>query len=112
MADKDEKKIRKPGSEEPKRKPDDEVAGKVYDARLMRRLGHYVRRYWLQAGVASLAVSLKSLCDVTGPILMMVAVDRYLTPQSATSEPSDFVAHWVANSSRWPGCFPRRRRRA
>ncbi|MGO8759369.1 MAG: ABC transporter ATP-binding protein [Terracidiphilus sp.] len=99
MADKDEKKIRKPGSEEPKRKPDDEVAGKVYDARLMRRLGHYVRRYWLQAGVASLAVSLKSLCDVTGPILMMVAVDRYLTPQSATSEPSDFVAHWVANSS-------------
>jgi ATP-binding cassette subfamily B protein len=99
MAEKDDKKKQQPGSEGPKRKPDDEVVGKVYDARLMRRLGHYVRRYWVQAGIASLAVSLKSLCDVAGPILIMVAVDRYLTPQSASQNPSDAVAHWVANNS-------------
>jgi ATP-binding cassette subfamily B protein len=87
------------GSGTPKRKADDEVAGKVYDARLMRRLGRFVRPYWLQAGVASLAVSLKSLCDVAGPILVMVAVDRYLAPEASDQDPSNAVAHWVAVNS-------------
>ncbi|MGD1106503.1 MAG: ABC transporter ATP-binding protein, partial [Terracidiphilus sp.] len=87
------------GSEQPKRKPDDEVVGKVYDAELMRRLGHFVRPYWLQASIASLSVSLKSLCDVAGPILVMVAVDRYLDPQASDLDPSNAVAHWVATNS-------------
>jgi len=90
----------KPGLGEARRKPDeDHVAGKVYDAHLMRRLGHYVRSYWLQAGIASLAVTLKSLCDVSGPILVMVAVDRYLAPDLAAKDPSNAVAHWVENAS-------------
>ncbi len=80
MADKAEKQASQSGSPQARRKADDEVVGKVYDARLMRRLGRYVRPYWLQAGIASLSVSLKSLCDVAGPILVMVAVDRYLAP--------------------------------
>jgi len=87
------------GSAQPKRKADDEVAGKVYDARLMRRLGRFVRPYWLQASVASFAVSLKSLCDVAGPILVMVAVDRYLAPEASDQDPSNAVAHWVAINS-------------
>jgi ATP-binding cassette subfamily B protein len=87
------------GPAQPKRKADDEVAGKVYDARLMRRLGRFVHPYWLQAGVASLAVSLKSLCDVAGPILVMVAVDRYLAPEASDQDPSNAVAHWVAINS-------------
>jgi ATP-binding cassette, subfamily B, multidrug efflux pump len=87
------------GSGTPKRKSDDEVAGKVYDARLMRRLGRFVRPYWLQASVASFAVSLKSLCDVAGPILVMVAVDRYLAPEASDQDPSNAVAHWVAINS-------------
>ncbi len=87
------------GSGGPRRKTDDEVTGKVYDAHLMRRLGHYVRPYWLQASIASLAVSLKSLCDVAGPILVMVAVDRYLAPEVGAHDHSNAVAHWVANAS-------------
>jgi ATP-binding cassette subfamily B protein len=87
------------GSVEPKRKPDDDVVGKVYDAQLMRRLGRFVRPYWLQAGIASLSVSLKSLCDVAGPILVMVAVDRYLAPEASDQDPSNAVAHWVAIKS-------------
>ncbi|MGA2754769.1 MAG: ABC transporter ATP-binding protein [Terracidiphilus sp.] len=87
------------GSVQPKRKPDDEVVGKVYDAQLMRRLGHFVRPYWLQASIASLSVSLKSLCDVAGPILVMVAVDRYLAPEASDQDPSNAVAHWVAVKS-------------
>jgi len=87
------------GSAQPKRKTDDDVVGKVYDAELMRRLGHFVRPYWLQATVASLSVSLKSLCDVAGPILVMVAVDRYLDPQASDLDPSNAVAHWLATNS-------------
>jgi ATP-binding cassette, subfamily B, multidrug efflux pump len=87
------------GTAQPKRKADDEVSGKVYDARLMRRLGRFVRPYWHQAGIASLAVSLKSLCDVAGPILVMVAVDRYLAPEASDLDPSNAVAHWVAINS-------------
>jgi ATP-binding cassette subfamily B protein len=89
----------KTGAGEPGRKRDEDPVGKVYDAHLMRRLGHYVRPYWLQAGIASLAVILKSLSDVTGPILVMVAVDRYLAPDKAALDPSNAVAHWVANAS-------------
>jgi ATP-binding cassette, subfamily B, multidrug efflux pump len=99
MADSDNKQTAKPGSEEPRRKPDEDPVGKVYDARLMRRLGHYVRPYWLQATISSAAVSLKSLCDVAGPILVMVAVDRYLAPDKGDNDASNAVAHWVANSS-------------
>ncbi len=107
MADKEEKQAEQAGSTngsqkvsaQPKRKSDDEVVGKVYDARLMRRLGRFVRPYWAQAAIASLSVSLKSVCDVAGPILVMVAVDRYLAPEASDQDPSNAVAHWVAVKS-------------
>ena len=111
MADKEEKRAEQNGSTkgsqnssqfgsaQPKRKSDDEVVGKVYDARLMRRLGRFVRPYWAQAAIASLSVSLKSVCDVAGPILVMVAVDRYLAPEASDLDPSNAVAHWVAVKS-------------
>src|SRR5580704_8199821 len=59
-------------------KKDEDPVGKVYDSRLMKRLGHYLRPYWIQATVSSLAVRLKSLSAVTGPYLVKVAIDRYL----------------------------------
>ena len=42
-------------------KKGEDLVGKVYDSRLMGRLAHYVRPYWVQATISSLAVSLKSL---------------------------------------------------
>ena len=60
------------------RKPDEDPVGKVYDSRLIRRLGHYLRPYMWQAIISSVAVSLKSLSDVAGPYLVKVALDRYL----------------------------------
>ena len=80
-------------------KKDEDPVGKVYDSRLMRRLGHYVRPYWIQAGVATLAVSLKALCDVSGPILVMVALDRYLAPEVHSLDASRALAHWLAQNS-------------
>ncbi len=67
-------------------KPDDDPVGKVYDSRLMRRLGHYLRPYWIQATVSTLAVSLKSLSDVAGPYFVMVAIDRYFPGGSAAAQ--------------------------
>jgi ATP-binding cassette, subfamily B, multidrug efflux pump len=66
---------------------DEDPVGKVYDAHLIRRLGAYVRPYWFEATVSAVTVSLKSLCDVTGPYLVKVAIDRYLTgaPGPATN---------------------------
>jgi ATP-binding cassette subfamily B protein len=74
-------------------------AGKVYDARLIGRLGHYLRPYWVQATISTLAVSLKSLSDVLGPYLVMVALDRYLDP-GKVRQPVSLVAHWL-RSANW-----------
>ena len=78
MADKERKKPHK---------PDEDPVGKVYDSRLIRRLGHYLRPYWIQATVSALSITCKSLSDVTGPYLVKVAIDRYLTgaPGPATN---------------------------
>jgi ATP-binding cassette subfamily B protein len=73
-------------------KPDEDQVGKVYDSRLMRRLGHYLRPYWLQAAVSTLAISLKSLCDVTGPFLVMVAIDRYFPSASGSPLSTNLLA--------------------
>ena len=88
----------KPKQPAPSRKDEDPV-GKVYDSRLMRRLGHYLRPYWIQASVASIAVSLKAVCDVSGPILVMVALDRYLAPDTNSLDASRALAHWLAQNS-------------
>jgi ATP-binding cassette subfamily B multidrug efflux pump len=60
-------------------KPDEDPVGKVYDSRLIRRLAHYLGPYWIQATVSALSITCKSLSDVTGPYLVKVAIDRYLT---------------------------------
>jgi ATP-binding cassette, subfamily B, multidrug efflux pump len=69
------------------RKPDDDPVGKVYDSQLIRRLGHYVKPYWLPAAISSVSVTLKSLSDVAGPYLVKVGIDRYLSgkPGPATT---------------------------
>ncbi len=81
-------------------KPDEEPAGKVYDSRLIRRLGHYLRPYWWQAAVSALAVSLKSLCDVTGPYLIMVGIDRYFPAEPGSSPATNLLAN-VLGSANW-----------
>ena len=97
MADKEQKKPHK---------PDEDPVGKVYDSRLIRRLAHYLRPYWIQATISALSISLKSLSDVIGPYLVKVAIDRYLTgaPGPATNwltrrlpaDPYQGIAHLAA----------------
>ena len=80
-------------------KPDEEPTGKVYDSRLIRRLGHYLRPYWWQAAVSALAVSLKSICDVTGPYLIMVAIDRYFPAEPGSSPSTNLFAHALGTTN-------------
>src|SRR5271157_2036932 len=75
MADEEQNKPQNPDS----RKRDDDSVGKVYDSRLVRRLAHYLRPYWIQGTVSAVSISLKSMSDVTGPYLVKVGIDRYLT---------------------------------
>jgi ATP-binding cassette subfamily B protein len=80
-------------------KPDEDPVGKVYDSRLMRRLGHYLRPYWIQATISTLAVSLKSLSDVTGPYLVMVAIDRYFPTGSHSPLATSLLAHSLGKTN-------------
>jgi ATP-binding cassette subfamily B protein len=57
---------------------EEEVLGKAYDGRLMRRLMTYLRPYKWHVVVALAAIILKSGLDVLGPFLTMIAIDKYL----------------------------------
>jgi ATP-binding cassette, subfamily B, multidrug efflux pump len=71
--------------ESPKKaQQDDEVAGKAYDGRLMRRLLTYLRPYKLQTALSAIAIIFKAGSDVLGPYLVKVAVDTYMTDTPAT----------------------------
>jgi ATP-binding cassette, subfamily B, multidrug efflux pump len=71
--------------ESPKKVPqDDEVAGKAYDGRLMRRLLTYLRPYKLQTALSAIAIIIKAASDVLGPFLVKVAVDTYMTDVPTT----------------------------
>ena len=64
---------------------EEEVLGKAYDSRLMRRLLTYLRPYRWQVMIAIISIIFKSFCDVLGPYLVKVAVDRYLAPVRGSS---------------------------
>jgi len=57
---------------------DDEILGKAYDARLMRRLGHYLRPYWRQVALSFAAIIVGAASQLAQPYLMKVAIDRYI----------------------------------
>jgi len=59
---------------------EEEILGKAYDSRLMRRLLTYLRPYRGHVAIALVSIVLKSFCDVLGPYLVKVAIDRYLAP--------------------------------
>ncbi|HEX8800208.1 MAG TPA: ABC transporter ATP-binding protein, partial [Terriglobales bacterium] len=57
---------------------EEEVLGKAYDSRLMKRLLTYLGPYRLEVTVALIAIILKAGADVLGPYLTKVAIDKYL----------------------------------
>jgi len=57
---------------------EEEVLGKAYDARLMRRLLHYLRPYSADVAIAFVAITAGSAASLAQPYLMKVAIDRYI----------------------------------
>ena len=64
---------------------EEEVLGKAYDSRIVRRLLRYLGPYTLQVMLALGAIVLKAGADVLGPYLTMVAIDRYLSAKAGHS---------------------------
>ena len=64
---------------------EEEVLGKAYDARLMRRLFSYLRPYRLAVACSLVLLLLLSVLQVAGPLLTKLAVDRYLVPVAGRS---------------------------
>ncbi len=62
---------------------DDEILGKAYDARLMRRLLVYLRPYWRQVVLAAAAILVGAGAALSQPYLVKVAIDGFI----ATGEP-------------------------
>ena len=82
-----------------KQHQDDEIIGKAYDARLMRRLLTYLAPYKLATFVSIAAILVKAVCDVSGPYLIAVAIDRYMAGRPTSK--SAWLARWLsANPSR------------
>lgn len=73
---------------------EEDVLGKAYDARLMRRLVAYVRPYRGRAAAAVALIILSSLLQLVGPLVTAVALDLYMQPPGEEGSVS-VAARWV-----------------
>jgi ATP-binding cassette subfamily B protein len=58
---------------------DDEVIGKAYDSRLVKRLGGYMRPYRGRVALALALLLLTTALNLAGPFLVQLAIDRDIT---------------------------------
>jgi ATP-binding cassette subfamily B multidrug efflux pump len=79
---------------------EEEVLGKAYDGRLMRRLLAYIRPYKLEVLIALVLLFINAALQVVGPLLTKLAVDRYLAP---TGHPSATVLNPFLSNNPWTG---------
>jgi ATP-binding cassette subfamily B multidrug efflux pump len=78
---------------------EEEILGKAYDSRLMKRLLTYLRPYGWQVAVSLIAILLRAILDVLGPVLTAIAIDKYLAHGALGSK---FVEPWTgANPLSW-----------
>ncbi|HXT21764.1 MAG TPA: ABC transporter ATP-binding protein [Thermoanaerobaculia bacterium] len=83
----------------------EEVLGKAYDARLMRRLVGYVRPYRGQMALAVGLIVLSAMLELVGPLATAVALDLFVRPLGggAPSGVSRRVAELLAAQGLQPG---------
>lgn len=61
---------------------EEEVLGKAYDARLMRRLLSYAKNYWKHFLLAIILLLCSTLIDLARPYLSKIAIDDYINVDS------------------------------
>ena len=76
-----------------KRTQEEEILGKAYDGRLMRRLLVYLRPFKLQVGISIVAILLKAAADIMGPFLTMLAVNKYMGGMSHGDASHEAMSH-------------------
>uniref|UniRef100_Q02BV3 ABC transporter related n=1 Tax=Solibacter usitatus (strain Ellin6076) TaxID=234267 RepID=Q02BV3_SOLUE len=79
---------------------EEEVLGKAYDGRLMRRLLGYMRPYRLLVALSLVFLLLQSALQVLGPLLTKTAVDRYIAPTGG--QIPEFLARFLPADA-WDG---------
>jgi ATP-binding cassette subfamily B multidrug efflux pump len=72
---------------------EEEVLGKAYDARIMRRLLAYMKPYRGTVLVSLVLLLFNSLLQILGPLLTRLVVDRYIAP--APSRPSGLLDRFL-----------------
>ncbi|HET8547022.1 MAG TPA: ABC transporter transmembrane domain-containing protein, partial [Bryobacteraceae bacterium] len=78
---------------------EEEVVGKAYDSRLMRRLLSYMRPYWQTVAVSLFLLLINSGFQILGPLITLAAVDRYLVPAGRRMSWLD----WYLSADPWTG---------
>src|SRR6476646_8863641 len=59
---------------------EDEILGKAYDSRLMRRIVAYLKPYKLQVAIAFVLIFITAGADLTPPLLTGFAIDNAIRP--------------------------------
>ena len=87
---------------------EEEILGKAYDARLMRRLLTYVRPYrWMTAAAVAL-ILLSSALQLVGPLATAVALDLFIRPPQARPAVLSNVSSMVRDALLAHGIEPAR----
>src|SRR6201987_3253693 len=68
---------------------EEEVLGKAYDSRLMKRLLKYLRPYKWQTALALAVIIIQAGADVLGPFLTKIAIDKSLVKVPGLRSPFD-----------------------
>ncbi len=76
---------------------EEEVLGKAYDSRLMRRLVRYLRPYRGAVVVSLIFLVFQSVAQVCGPLLTQLAIDRYLTGTAHATR--SWLDPWLAHDA-------------
>jgi len=79
---------------------EEEILGKAYDSRLMRRLVRYLRPYRGAVIVSLVFLLAQSILQVVGPLLTKLAIDRYLAKPEHPSP--TWLDGWLAPDP-WTG---------
>jgi ATP-binding cassette, subfamily B, multidrug efflux pump len=79
---------------------EEEVLGKAYDGRLMRRLLTYIKPYKTPVAGALVLLILNAILQAIGPLLTALAVDRYLEP---SGKPSHTILDPYLAANPWTG---------
>src|SRR5437762_6674940 len=74
--------------------PEEEVLGKAYDSRLMRRLLEYMKPYKWRVALPLVMVSVVTPLELAPPLIFRNAIDRYFVPA---------LKHAIPEGSAWSG---------